>query len=142
MVRIAFFILVCLVVNLGERSYAQNDPPKDGRYYERIATAAYRAKHFDAFLENMQKATQLRPNHPRLTYNLAVAYALNGRSAEALSSLRQVAEMGLVVPADKDDDFDSIKENAGFTACRQAWQKGESNEVSLCPSDQAIVVRI
>lgn len=136
-IRIAFFILVCLVLNLDERSYAQNDPPKDGRYYERVATAAYRAKDFAAFLENMQKATQLRPSHPRLTYNLAVAYALNGRSAEALYSLRQVAEMGMVVPAAKDDDFDSIKENAEFTAI---IARIDSNKLPLIKSTEAFTV--
>ena len=94
-------IMVCLLIvaaTLPTLAAAQTGPVKDGRYYEAAARKAYQAKDYPAFLANMKLAAQLRPNHPRLLYNLAAAYAINGRSDEALSALRQVAEMGMIVP--------------------------------------------
>jgi hypothetical protein len=41
-------------------------------------------------------------------------YALAGRKNDALSSLAKVAEMGLVMPAEKDGDLDSIKDTPEF----------------------------
>lgn len=97
-------------------SRAQDDQPKDGRYYETLARKAYQEKDYSAFLANMKKAAELRPNHPRLMFNLAAAYALNGNAGEALQLLGQMTEIGLVFPADKDSDFDSIKASAEFRA--------------------------
>src|SRR4051794_7698859 len=82
---------------------AQSDQ-KDGRYYESLARKAYQEKNYQSFLENMKLAAELRPNHPRLMYNLAIAYALNTKPDEAISLLRREAEMGLVLPAANDED--------------------------------------
>jgi hypothetical protein len=95
-------------------SLAQDSQPKDGRYYEALARKAYQGKDYSAFLENMKMAAELRPNHPRLMYNLAVAYALTNHQSEALLWLDKMAEMGLVFPAGKDDDFASIRSLPAF----------------------------
>jgi hypothetical protein len=118
-------------------STAQTEPPKDGRYYEAAARKAYQAKDYPAFLENMKLAAGLRPNHPRLTYNLAVAYAINGRRDEALASLRQVADMGMIVPAVRDPDFDSIKEAPEFAAI---LARIEANKLPIIKSSEAFSV--
>ncbi len=93
---------------------ANDDPPKTARYYRQQATAAYRAKDYPTAIENFKKAAEIIPDHPTLLYNLACMYALAGRSDDALTSLGRVAEMGVVMPAEKDGDLDSIKDTPGF----------------------------
>ncbi len=93
---------------------AQEQQPKDGRYYETLARKAYQEKDYASFLENMKAAAELRPNHPRLMFNLAAAYSLNGRGGEALNWLARLADMGLVFQAAADDDFVSIKNSDEF----------------------------
>jgi WD40 repeat protein len=96
-------------------AFAQpSEPPKDSRAYERLAVKAYQAKDFPVFLENMKQADSLNPNHPRITYNLAVAYNLNGKTNEAMASLNKLAEMKLFYRIDKDESFDSLKSNPEF----------------------------
>jgi hypothetical protein len=109
--------LACLCLHLtfgGIVSLAQDDQPKDGRYYESLARKAYQEKDYSSFLKNMKQAVELRPNHPRLMFNLAAAYALTGSGSEALQWLDRMTEMGLVFPAEQDRDFDSIKGSAEF----------------------------
>jgi hypothetical protein len=102
--------LACLISLSG----LAQEPPHDGRYFERQAIAAYRAGNHAAYLENLQKANELRPNHPRILYNLSGAFALNAKPAEATAALNRVAAMGLDYPPEKDDDFASIKDSAEF----------------------------
>jgi len=67
----------------------------------------------------------LRPNHPRLLYNIAGAYSLNNKSQEALSALNQVAEMGLNYPAEKDADFASVKNSDEFKNILEKFSKNK-----------------
>jgi hypothetical protein len=117
---------------------AQQEQPKDGRYYEGVAVKAYRNKDYDSFLKNMILAEQLRPGHPRLMYNLAAANALTGHSAEALKWLDSVAKMGLIYPAAEDTDFASIKESAEF---KGIVKKFELNKAPLINSVPAFTLR-
>ena len=84
-------VILCSLLLFGNA--AAQEPPKDGRYYESLARKAYQEKNYQSFLENMQQANQLRPNHPRLMYNLAVAQALNGNANESIGWLRKTAAM-------------------------------------------------
>jgi hypothetical protein len=106
--------VICFLLLAGVLSTAQQDPAKDGRYYESLARKAYQQKDYQSYLANMKLAAQLRPNHPRLMFNLAAAYALTGNQPEALQWLNQMSAMGLVFPADKESDFDSIRSSAEF----------------------------
>lgn len=108
-------VLMAVVIASTALTTLAQDPPRDGRYYERQALIAYRAKDFAAYMTNLEKALELRPNHPRILYNLSGAYALNNKPVESVSTLEKVAAMGLDYPAEKDTDFDSIKESAAFT---------------------------
>jgi tetratricopeptide (TPR) repeat protein len=108
--KIVLFVCLCAHLILGAIVCGvQQDQPKDGRYYESLARKAYQEKDYASFLKNMKSAVELRPNHPRLMFNLAAAYALTGSGSEALQWLGKMTEMGLVFPAEKDSDFDSIK---------------------------------
>ncbi|HRH43907.1 MAG TPA: hypothetical protein PKY82_19910 [Pyrinomonadaceae bacterium] len=110
-----FYSITVLVIVFQISIFAQpSEPPKDSRAYERLAIKAYHAKDFPAFLENMKQADSLNPNHPRITYNLAIAYNLNGKTSEAITSLTKLAAMKLVYPIEKDDDFASLKTTADF----------------------------
>ena len=93
---------------------ANDDPPKTARYYRQHAAAAYKAKDYAAAIENFKKAAEIIPDHPTLLYNLACVYALAGKRSDALASLSKVAEMGLVLAAEKDGDLDSIKDAPEF----------------------------
>jgi WD40 repeat protein len=95
---------------------AQQAEVRDARYYSDQALKAYREKNYPAYLENMKRALELRPEHPRLMYNLASAHALVGNRAEAVRLLGRVAEMGLIFAAERDTDFDSIRATDEFKA--------------------------
>lgn len=128
-------MLVLTLVSLGvlisfTTAIAQNDQPKDGRYYESVARKAYQEKDYSSFLENVKLAAELRPNHPRLMYNLAVAYALNGKSTDALTWLRKTAEMGLVFPVSTDHDFDSLQKLPEFNALLKQFEKNKAPKIS------------
>lgn len=85
-----------------------NDDLAKSRAFERTALAAYKAKDYASFLDNMKRASDLRPDLPRLLYNLASAYALNGKSDDSLNVLKRIASMGLYYDLSKDDDFVSL----------------------------------
>ncbi len=55
----------------GMVSLAQDDQPRDGRYYETQARKAYQEKDYSAFLAHMKRAVELRPNHPGANKTLA-----------------------------------------------------------------------
>jgi sugar lactone lactonase YvrE len=141
--RLALGLLSCScvwasLIPIASPSLAQNEQPKDGRYYEAAARKAYQTKDYPTFLEDMKLAAQLRPNHPRLMYNLAVAYALNGQRSDALCWLDKVARMGLVVPASRDTDLNSIKGGAEFGAI---VKRIDSNKLPMGKSVPAFTVR-
>ena len=105
---------VCFLI-FGAAMFAQTpDEMKSAGEFERAARKAYESKSFSEYLANIEKANRLRPNHPRLTYNLASAYALNGRDGDALLTLEQLARMGLGFSVEKDEDFKSLRENPKF----------------------------
>jgi len=127
-VRFAFTALSCVCLLLIHLvCLAQVEQPKDGRYYEAQARQAYAAKDYPAFLLNITKAADLRPNHPRLMYNLAVAYALNGKPDEALASLARLAEMRLVMPAARDENFGALRESTKFREIIAAFERNKAN---------------
>ncbi|HEV7890481.1 MAG TPA: SMP-30/gluconolactonase/LRE family protein [Pyrinomonadaceae bacterium] len=110
--RTALAAVVCISACLAV--LAQEGQKHDARYYETLAVKAYQAKDYAAFLENMKQAAALRPDHPRIVYNLSAAYALNGRKGEAIDRLTRLARMGLAYAAERDDDFASIKDSREF----------------------------
>ncbi len=116
--------------------FAQDAVVKDIRYYTQQALQAYRAKDYAAYLENMKRAQSLRPEHPTIMYNMAGAYALNGKSVEALATLGRVAQMGLIYPTD-DEDFASIKSSEEF---KEIVKKFEANNAPVTHSTQALTL--
>jgi WD40 repeat protein len=104
---------------------------------EKKAAAAYQAKNFPGFLENMIAAGKLRPNHPRLLYNLADAYALNNKPGEACKALSLLADMGLYFQPEKDDDFASA---ANLNAFKTLVNKFATIKQPVNKSERAFTV--
>lgn len=132
--RMQNFLVAFVVAGFVATSFgglrAQDSQPRDGRFFESQARKAYEAKDYPSFLDNMKHAVELRPNHPRLMYNLAIAFALNGNKSEAISWLRRTAEMGLVLPAKDDHDFDSLKSMAEFQSVLQKFEENQTPKIS------------
>ena len=118
-------------------SPAQDASQKDARYYSQRAAEAYKEKNYSAYLDNMKMAQLLRPNHPTLMYNLAGAYALTGDREQAISLLARVADMGLIYPAEKEDDFASLREAEEF---KKILQKFERNKAPAGKSTLAFTI--
>ncbi len=52
------------------------------------------------FLEEMKRATTLRPGHPTIEYHLGRAYLMNGDTLSALQTFERVARMGVFITFD------------------------------------------
>ena len=128
--RLNLGVLALLIVGVSALMHggaaANEDPPKSARYYRQQAAAAYKAKDYAAAIELFKKAAEIIPDHPTLHYNLACVYALAGRKEEALSHLARIAEMGLVMPAEKDGDLNSIKDTPQFQLILKRFQASKT----------------
>lgn len=105
---IAVFFVLCL-----GQTFAQE---KNWRYYEQAARTAYKGGNVAEFVSNLEQALSLKPNHPRLMYNLAAGYAAKARYSEALGMLGQVAATGMVYPAAKSPSFAVLRDSSAFKA--------------------------
>lgn len=81
-------------------STAVADDLADSRRLQQEALAAYKEKKPVVFLEKIRAAAVLRPQHPTLLVQLAVALAANERYREAVGVLDRVAAMGFVYALD------------------------------------------
>ena len=103
--------VVVLLVTLTIAVRAQTTSSYDE--LRRDARTAYDAKDYPHFLDDMTKMLALRPNHPTVLVNLAGAYALNGKTADALAVVRTL--VGEKVFFDTaDSDFDSLRADPEF----------------------------
>ena len=131
--KIARLLVLVVFVVFVQVGIAQTDQ-KDGRYYEGLAQKAYQEKNYPLFLANMKLATELRPNHPRLMYNLAVAYALNGDQVTAVKWLQRTADMGLVFNVAADEDFHSLQTMPEFKAVLKQFERNKLPKISSLPA--------
>lgn len=76
--------------------------------FEKNAREAYEAKDFVTYLAVTKQAAELRPNHPRLLYNLAKAYALTGNRQEAVRLLERLAKMGMLTRLEADAELQKL----------------------------------
>lgn len=106
------------------------------RASERAAIASYKAKDYPTFLNNMKQASDLRPDLPRLLYNLASAYALNGKADDSIAVLKRIAAMGLYFDFAKDDDFASL----GKDVVSEVENSLKKNLASVNASERAFTI--
>ncbi|MEO8516591.1 MAG: hypothetical protein ABI426_07605 [Flavobacterium sp.] len=76
---------------------------------------AYQNKNYPQFLQLTQELDNIRPSHPTYTFNLACAYALNGKTNEALSVLEKCILMNNTVVFETENDLASLKSAAGYS---------------------------
>ena len=129
-----FFYLLTIVIVLQflpNALFAQ-EQVQQARELFKLALKQYQEKNYPAYLENLEKAIKLRPNHPELTYNYAGALALVGNKKAALAELNKFADFGVIANPSADDDFASIKETPEFGAI---LKKIERNRLPIGQSE-------
>jgi len=97
------------------------DELADSRRLQREALAAYKDKKVGVFLEKIRAASDLRPQHPTLLVQLAVALAANGREREAVGVLDRVAAMGFVYALD-DAELKAVRELPAFARAAKRFE--------------------
>lgn len=83
------------------------------QYYNK-AISAYEVQDFESYLSHLRKANELRPNHPKIVYKLAGAWALNNRKTRAIQTLNQMLLMDASVDFQSDPDFENIRKYKGY----------------------------
>jgi sugar lactone lactonase YvrE len=117
---------------------AETPKSEDVRTLFEEAMKAYKQKDYAGFVEGMEAALRLRPNHQVYMYDLAGGYALTGRKDEAIALLSQMASMGFVFPGiEKDADFASLRGEGDFDA---VLKKFAENRTSISHSEPAFTV--
>lgn len=109
-------IAALIVVGAAAGPYAQEDPLTRSRDLYQQAIAAYNDKDHGEYLRTVREIDALRPNHPRVVYMLAGAFALNGDGDAAVATLDRLADLGLVAEPEKDDDFAPVRDSEAFAA--------------------------
>jgi hypothetical protein len=89
------------------------DEVGDSRRLQQEALAAHKEKKLDVFLEKIRAASDLRPRHPTLLMQLALALAANGQHRNALGIMDRVAAMGFVYTLD-DRELDAMRDLPAF----------------------------
>jgi tetratricopeptide (TPR) repeat protein len=84
---------------------------------------SYKAKNYSEFLQITKQLDSIRPMHPTFTYNLAVAYALNQKTENAVDYLKKAILMNAKTVFEDDADFQNIKETEAFKSLAAFKQK-------------------
>ena len=85
--------------------------------------AAYQAQDFPAMIVAAEKSLLARPEYPGALFNLALAQALGGESAEALATLERLLAKGIDYDASNIDEFAAVRELPGWTAYSAGIEK-------------------
>lgn len=93
---------------------------KANEFYSR-GMEYYVTKNYDSLIYYMNSALQLRPDHPRILYNLAAGYALNGKDSKAIEILDKIAGMKLYYPVQDDSDFVDLINTDKFKEVREKF---------------------
>ena len=123
---------------LASSLFAETPKSEDVRTLFEEAMKAYKQKDYAGFVEGMETALKLRPNHQVYMYNLAGGYALTGRENQALALLSQMASIGFVFQdIEKDGDFTSLVGDGNFEA---VLKKFAANKKQIGHSQTAFTV--
>jgi sugar lactone lactonase YvrE len=80
----------------------------------RDAIAAHRDGDSDRAIQLSLQAEELLPNHPRLLYNTACAYAMAGREGPALDRLERIAAMQIAMDLESSVSLDPLRGDPRF----------------------------
>jgi hypothetical protein len=98
---------------------------------------AYEAKNYSEFLRITKELDSIRPMHPTFTYNLAIAYALNQQSENAVNVLKKIILMNSKTAFEDDVDFQNIKETQAF---KELLELKEKQSETIVASKKAITL--
>lgn len=115
-----FILLALFSINLPAQ---ENSALARAQQFEKQAREAFEAKDFAAYLANVKQAAELRPNHPRLLYNLARAYALNDNRLEALRLLERLAKMGMLTRLAGDPELEKQLPASDFQNLKNLFER-------------------
>ncbi|MBN1782276.1 tetratricopeptide repeat protein [bacterium] len=81
--------------------------------------------HFTEAMADYNKALSIEPDQITVHYNMACVYALQGQSAQAIESLRQILENGFrdTEAIRKDEDLSSLRDVDGFEKLLGSYEK-------------------
>jgi len=108
------FLSIVLIFLFSLSVPAQTEPPHDAAWHFQEGMTAYQAKDYAGFLSHFREAYGLRPHTPTVIYNLACGYSLTGQADSALKYLGHLADLGMDMGADRDPDFDSLKNSPRY----------------------------
>lgn len=97
------------------------DDVTDSRRLQKEALAAYKEQKPEIFLKKIRAASDLRPQHPTLLVQLAVALAANGQHRNALGVLDRVAAMGFVYELD-DAELQPVRALPSFAVTAKRFE--------------------
>ena len=119
-------------------AFAASEENQDARAFFKRALQAHAQKDYPGFVENMEAALKLRPNHQVYMYDLAAGYALAGKKEQAIALLSRAAALGFVFPEiEKDADFSSLRGRDDFDA---VLKKFAENRTPTSHSEPAFTV--
>ncbi len=95
------------------------EPPH--RVLMREAAAAAKAGDTAMVIAKFEAARALRPDYPRVIYNLARAYTAAGRRDDAMVQLQELAAMGLDFDIAQDDALAALRGRADYAALTMAF---------------------
>jgi hypothetical protein len=128
--------LIAFIVAAALASSALADDLADSRRLQQEALAAYKEKKPVVFLEKIRAAAALRPQHPTLLVQLAVALAANEQYREAAGVLDRVAAMGFVYVLD-DAELQPVLALPEFA---RAAKRFEANAHPIGSAKQELIV--
>lgn len=137
------FLIVALMIGFtAQRDLLRGEDEAEGmgnpREIAEHAREAYEKKDYAEFAKDMELAYRLRPTHQTYLYDLAVAYTLIGKKAQALYLLGEAGKMGFVYPKiAKDTDFNALRGSSEFDA---ALHQLSENEKPIGHSEKRAVV--
>lgn len=102
-------------------SSANADAVDEGRNLAKQAIEAAKGSDHGRAADLFAKALVARPNHPQLTYRLAVASANAGRFDDAFRALEDFAAMGLKADIAADEELKSLPRDARFAALQKQF---------------------
>jgi tetratricopeptide (TPR) repeat protein len=119
-------------------AFAASEENQDARAFFKRALQAHEQKDYAGFVENMEAALKLRPNHQVYMYDLAAGYSLAGKKEQAIALLSRAAALGFVFPEiQKDADFSSLRGQDDFEA---VLKKFAENRTPVTHSELAFTV--
>lgn len=96
--------MLFLALLVGCQNEYEMDPTaqniRDGREAASAAFQGLNQGDLPTYLREIQRASLLRPNHPQIEFHKARAFILNGDTLNALTTLSNMAEMGIAMTLD------------------------------------------